>query len=199
MATVSVQVDASGFVKQLQNFGKIVRKKVVRRACTDGGQEYVRIAKLKCPVRDTAAALQAAKVDIGGGSVVRRKEGSASFLRRNDKGRNVEIKYKGGLLRKAQGYKVKVYGSGIGVSIGGTRSGFRKQIGVYIRGKKSGQPIYADPRKYAHLVINGIRRGTAFASKASNFHELAKKGSARVVFISTRDLTEKAAQEASRS
>jgi hypothetical protein len=204
-------VDPSKFVRQLQTLAIKVRRKVVRRVCTDGGQEFTSVAKTYCPIRDTAAALKAAKVDIGAGSVVRRKEGQASFLQRNDKGRNVEIKYKGGLLRKAQGYKVKTYISGIAVAICGTRNGFKKQIGVQIRRgtvarirrgsgtknktiREAGTPIIANPSKYAHLII----RGTKYI-KANPYHSIATRSAAVRVEKSAMDNLAKATEEASRS
>lgn len=61
-----------------------------------------------------------------------------------------------GLLRKAQGRKVKTYGArGVSVAVVGSRTDFRRQIGVRVRGKKAGQPIYQDPVKYDHLVELG--------------------------------------------
>lgn len=59
-----------------------------------------------------------------------------------------------GNLRKSYGRKVKKYGSKV-VGLVGARKGFRVQIGVRVRGKHKGQPIFADPTKYDHLVEFG--------------------------------------------
>lgn len=89
--------------------------------------------------------------------------------------------YRGGLLKKSIGYKVKIYRTtGNAVAIVGPRSGFRKAIGIT---KRSGRPgklnldspkrrkrrdprpvgttIYADPVNYAHLVEYGTRHSAA--------------------------------------
>ncbi len=67
-----------------------------------------------------------------------------------------------GLLRKSLGRKVKVYrNSGVVVGIIGPRTGFKIQVGVRIRGKNAGKPIYANPTQYAHLVELGTRRSAA--------------------------------------
>lgn len=64
--------------------------------------------------------------------------------------------YAGGQLKKSLGQKVKSY-SGAAVTIAGPRDGFRIQVGTRTKGKRKGEPIYVDPRKYAHLVNNGTR------------------------------------------
>lgn len=67
--------------------------------------------------------------------------------------------YKGGLLRKSLGRKVKVYRNrGIIVAIVGARKeGFRRQIGT----RRDGTPIFANPTKYLHLVEAGTRHSQA--------------------------------------
>jgi hypothetical protein len=71
-----------------------------------------------------------------------------------------------GLLYKSLGRKVKTYKSGIVVAIVGARVGFRKPVGVrqkpgVVRGvpRKAGEPIFADPTKYLHLVEGGHSGG----------------------------------------
>lgn len=75
-----------------------------------------------------------------------------------------------GLLYKSLGRKVKVYPSGAVVAIVGARKGFKQVIGVRKRDsrpgtkypKAAGDPIYADPTKYLHLVELGTRRSRAY-------------------------------------
>ncbi len=76
--------------------------------------------------------------------------------------------YKGGLLRKSMGRKVKTYrnsGRIVGI-VGARKDGFREEIGIRIRGKSKGQGFYANPTKYLHLIELGTRR-----SKATHFLE----------------------------
>lgn len=75
-----------------------------------------------------------------------------------------------GLLYKSLGRKVKVYPSGAVVAIVGARKGFKQIIGVRKRDsrpgtkypKAAGDPIYADPTKYLHLVELGTKRSRAY-------------------------------------
>lgn len=75
-----------------------------------------------------------------------------------------------GTLWKSLGSKVKVYASsGAVVGIVGARQGFRTQIGVAKKDsaettrypRKTGDPIYANPVKYLHLVELGTHRSRA--------------------------------------
>ena len=75
-----------------------------------------------------------------------------------------------GTLWKSLGSKVKVYASsGAVVGIVGARQGFRTQIGVAKKDsaetarypRKKGDPIYANPVKYLHLVELGTVRSRA--------------------------------------
>lgn len=69
------------------------------------------------------------------------------------------LTYEGGLMKKSLGRKVWVAKkSGVIVGMVGARVGYKQQIGVRVRGKKKGQPIYADPTKYLHLVNLGTVR-----------------------------------------
>jgi hypothetical protein len=185
---ITASADVAGVVKQLQALRGAGRK-VCRKAVTKGGQVFVKEAKAKCPVRDTGAALRSAGV---------RKVGPASFVELKDrKGleRVVKVSYKGGLLKKAQGYKVKSYrGRGVSVAVCGTRSGFRQQIGVRTSGKHAGEAIYADPRKYAHLVIKGTRH-----SSPQDFHTPASRSAAKAAAEELSAQTDKAIAEAARS
>lgn len=72
-----------------------------------------------------------------------------------------------GVLYKSLGRKVKLYrNSGVAVAIVGARTGFRQVVGTRVRDsrpgtkypKKAGDPIYADPTKYLHLVELGTSR-----------------------------------------
>lgn len=60
-----------------------------------------------------------------------------------------------GTYRKSIGQKVKTYSNGAVVGIIGARKGFRKQIGVRVRGANKGQPIFHDPAKIGHLIELG--------------------------------------------
>lgn len=75
-----------------------------------------------------------------------------------------------GVLWKSLGSKVKAYpNSGTVVGIVGARQGFRQQIGVAKQDsregarypRKKGDPIYANPVKYLHLVELGTVRSRA--------------------------------------
>lgn len=78
------------------------------------------------------------------------------------------LSYKGGLLKKSLGEKIKVYGGTV-VGIVGARKGFKQVIGTRVKDsgprakypKKAGDPIYADPTKYLHLVERGTTRSAA--------------------------------------
>lgn len=76
-----------------------------------------------------------------------------------------------GLLYKSLGRKSKTYrGGAVIVAIVGARKGFRKQVGVRVFDsrpgtrypKKAGDPVYADPTKYLHLVNLGTARSRAY-------------------------------------
>lgn len=215
MLKTTARVDIAAYRDQLRALSKGVRRKVPRRAVTKGGQAYVAVAKDECPIRDTSAALKSAGVKIRVfGKKVKRGIGTASYMEHSDKrGKLVQIKYNGGLLRKAQGSKVKMYRD-IGVGICGTRDGFRQQIGVRqsagvrrkdtIKGKKNtrklaraGEPIYADPAKYAHLIIGGKGRG-AFKIAGSKFHQHATNAAGNVCVGTAQAETVAAIEEAAR-
>lgn len=74
-----------------------------------------------------------------------------------------------GILYKSLGRKVKVYKSGVLVAIVGARKEYRQQVGVRVKDsgpsakypKKAGDPIFANPTKYLHLVELGTSRGKA--------------------------------------
>lgn len=214
---LSARVEPTAFRKQLRELEKNIRRKVMRRIATKGGQAYVAVAKAQCPIRDTSAALQAAKVKVGTDKKVTRKVGSASFTEFSDKkGRLVTITYKGGLLRKAQGYKVKQY-KGVMVAICGTRDGFAKQIGVRQqagvsrggdarRGRMSkqkqgkrrmaqaGDKIWANPSNYAHLVIGGTKH-----SRAHPFHRNASAAANKATMEAAKAEVSAAIAEAARA
>lgn len=72
-----------------------------------------------------------------------------------------------GILKKSLGRKVKVYRrSGTMVAIVGARVGFKQQVGTRVKASRAsarypkapGDPIYADPTKYLHLVELGTAR-----------------------------------------
>lgn len=103
-----------------------------------------------------------------------------------------------GILRKSLGKKIKVYSSGVGVSIVGARKGFRQQIGVRVKDsgpgarypKKAGDPIYADPAKYLHLVELGTARNTA-----THFLTEARNASKAAILKQAQDIVDKALKE----
>lgn len=192
---VIANTDFGDFARQLRELGKSARKRVGRKAVTQGGQEYVKVAKSKCPIRDTKAALKSAGIKVGvGRKKVARKEGGASYVEYKDKcGRLVKVSYRGGLLKKAQGYKVKTYG-GTAVAICGTRDGFRQRIGTRVSGKNQGEPIYANPTKYAHLIIKGTR-----SSPPRDFDTPAAHSAGATTYLTAKDEMEKCIQEAAQS
>ena len=76
-----------------------------------------------------------------------------------------------GILKKSIGSKVKIYKkTGAVVGVIGARKGFRQQIGTYKQdsGKsaryphKKGDPVFANPVNYLHLVELGTFRTRAF-------------------------------------
>lgn len=71
--------------------------------------------------------------------------------------RKVPTRY--GLLKKSLGVAIRSYRGGERlVAVIGPRAGFRVQVGTVVRGgikSKPGDPIMADPVKYAHLVEFG--------------------------------------------
>ena len=75
-----------------------------------------------------------------------------------------------GILYRSLGRKVRVYRkSGVVVAVVGARVGFKEQVGVRKRDSRSGvkyprhagDPVFADPTKYLHLVELGTRRTQA--------------------------------------
>jgi len=63
------------------------------------------------------------------------------------------------LLRKSIGVRVKTYRKNKTAWVGvGPRKGFKTQIGTVSRGPNRGQPIYANPTQYAHLIERGTSR-----------------------------------------
>jgi HK97 gp10 family phage protein len=147
--SVRVEADISGTLLQLDTLESGIRRKVVRTATVRGGQAATAELKANCPIRDTREAIKTSRV----------RERFGVTVARTGQREGIKVKgYRGGLLRKAMGYKVKVYrNSGVAVAICGARTGFRQEIGVVIRGPRAGQPVFADPVKYAHLANNGTK------------------------------------------
>lgn len=191
MISIKATTDVTATLKQLALLDDKIAKQVIRNSATAGGKVAAKQAQALCPVRDTKAALRAAKIHG--------KVGRASFSELNEKTGRIVIKnYKGGQLKKSLGYKVKSYPRNkVSVAIVGPRTGFRKQIGVYVKGGKkhpAGEPIIIDPVKYAHLVQLGTR-----GKKGTDFLTPAGKVGAKVAGTAMSILTDRAIEEASRS
>ncbi len=60
-----------------------------------------------------------------------------------------------GLLKKSIGFKVTTGKDGTIVAMAGPRRGFRKNIGVRVRGKNVGKEVVYDPARTSHLVEFG--------------------------------------------
>lgn len=107
-----------------------------------------------------------------------------------------------GLLKKSLGQKVKVYPSGVAVGMVGAREGFKQQVGVRKQDsrpgarypKKAGDPVYANPTKYLHLVELGTRRG----AKARHFLRRALDQSVGAVRAEAVEILDRAVKEALR-
>lgn len=85
------------------------------------------------------------------------------------------------LLRKSIAQKLKAYPQFL-IAVIGPRKGFRRQIGVRVRGKSAGQAIYEDPANIAHLVElghGGPHRAPAHSFAEAGFNRA--KGRARDV------------------
>lgn len=107
-----------------------------------------------------------------------------------------------GLLYKSLGRKVKSYRSGaVVVAIVGARKGFRKQVGVRVKDsrpgtkypKRKGDPIYADPTKYLHLVNLGTFRSRAYRMLQEALRQ-ASAGAKRHLESSLEDAVKEGAQ-----
>lgn len=151
---VHCQIDGlKELIGRLTGLKMKMRNKILRTATTKAARLIAKKAKQKCPVRMT------------GGQVARqakrlRKEGIAAPPKIAAASNITPLK----LLKKSIGQKVKTYKSGVVVGIVGPRKGFRAEIGKRVRkGKKSnvGDPIYADPVNYAHLVELGTKHSKA--------------------------------------
>lgn len=57
-----------------------------------------------------------------------------------------------GLYKKSVGSKIKTYKGTTVVGVIGARHGFKKQVGVRLRGKNKGKAVFQDPAKYGHLA-----------------------------------------------
>jgi HK97 gp10 family phage protein len=66
-----------------------------------------------------------------------------------------------GQYKRSIGWKVAILKDGSIVAIAGARRGFRKVIGVRVRGKNVGKEVVTDPAKIAHLVEFGSVRSQA--------------------------------------
>jgi HK97 gp10 family phage protein len=90
------------------------------------------------------------------------------------------------LLRRSLGRKVKVYsGTGAVVAWVGPRMGFRETVGTRTRGKRKGDPVFANPVKYAHLVERGTKRSRAipFLGPAGESTQDAARDAMRKILI----------------
>lgn len=153
-------VGGAELVAALNRLDAKVRRRVCRKAATKGAQALIKHAKSLCPKRVTferlpvPASRKTQKLHAGRFQVTT----VTDLFQGVTQTRN----YDGGLLRKSLGYKVKYYTrTGSAVAICGPRSRFRVQIGVVSRGPRKGQPVFANPQKYAHLVELGTRHSGA--------------------------------------
>lgn len=197
---VRIQVNVDGLVDGLKIIDKRIGQ-ITRSAAGKGGSAGAKEAKRLAPVRDIFVGKR--KTIRKGALSIKNKGRFRTY--KEKKGDQVVTKYRGGLLKKALGHKTKIYKKVIAVSVIGVRDGFRQQIGVVIRGgkpnmemskkkpRKVGQPIYADPAKYIHLVDQGTRHSAP--------HRIIEPASrvGRDVCLQTADYElERALQEASR-
>ncbi len=190
MISIKATTDITQTLKQLESLDDKIAKNVIRQSVSAGGKAATAQARAICPIRDTSAALASAKVNG--------KVGGASIAVQNKAGR-IRIKsYKGGQLKKSLGSKVKSYSrTKTSVAIIGPRTGFRKQIGVYVKGGKkhhAGEPIIIDPVKYAHLVEKGTK-----TQAPQDFLGPAGKTGGKVTGATMSLLTDRAIEEAARS
>lgn len=161
---IRIKVDVEGLIDGLKIVDKRIAK-ITRAAADKGGRAAAKEAKRLAPVRDIFVGK---KKSIRKGSLLIKNKGRFRTLKLK-KGDQVTTTYRGGLLKKSIGSKTKIYKKVIAVGIVGARHGFRQQIGVVTRGGKSnmemgkkiprkvGEPVYADPTKYIHLVDRGTR------------------------------------------
>ena len=100
-----------------------------------------------------------------------------------------------GTLKRSLGSKIVTYPSGAVVGIVGVRKGFRRQVGTakidsrpgtrYPR--KVGDPIYANPEKYLHLVELGTYR-----SRKVGFLERALRSGRPAFLASVKEAVDRA-------
>jgi hypothetical protein len=198
---VRIQVDVDGSVGGLQIIDKRLTA-ITRSAANKGGSAAAKEAKRLAPVRDVFVGK---KKSIRKGALLIKNKGRYRTYKEKQ-GDQVVTKYRGGLLKKAIGFKVKRYKKVINVAIVGVRHGFRQQIGVVTRGgkpnmkmsrkkpRKVGQPIYADPVKYIHLIDRGTRN-----TKANPIIEPASRVGGNICLEQVNAGLESALQEAARA
>lgn len=187
---VRAEVQIDDTMRKLRALKGSIQRKVCRKAASKGAQATVRHAKPLVPIRLT---FQKEKVAGSRKKVKVHKERFKTAFTIG--GVSGALTYDGGLLKKSLGQKVKTYAkSNTVVAIVGPRKGFRKRIGTITRGKNKGQPVYADPVKYAHLVELGTRH-----SSPKPFLRPASNVGARTMAAVMRSQTAIAIQEASRA